>query len=161
MSFAFELTVSVIASSPADAIKCRTRTCDARGSYRSGVTGSDACLLRLTGERFHQSKGTSGSSRLYRSASAAQRMNPETMVMYLYVWVCVLMYIYWLGWSCFAEHLRGVPEDRQVTVDLATWRDGPHTRRRGDGPGGGGPARAVRLRPRAMAGGRDRDHHRR
>ena len=25
-----------------------------------------------------------------------------------------------------AEHLRGVPEDRQVTVDLATWRQGPH-----------------------------------
>ncbi|MFZ2013304.1 MAG: carboxyl transferase domain-containing protein [Nocardioides sp.] len=26
-----------------------------------------------------------------------------------------------------AEHLRGVSEDRQVTVDLATWRHGPHT----------------------------------
>jgi acetyl/propionyl-CoA carboxylase alpha subunit/acetyl-CoA carboxylase carboxyltransferase component len=26
-----------------------------------------------------------------------------------------------------AEHLRGVPDDRQVTVDLATWRPGPHT----------------------------------
>ena len=26
-----------------------------------------------------------------------------------------------------AEHLRGVPADRQVTVDLATWREGPHT----------------------------------
>ncbi len=25
-----------------------------------------------------------------------------------------------------AEHLRSVPEDRQVTVDLATWRHGPH-----------------------------------
>ena len=25
-----------------------------------------------------------------------------------------------------AEHLNGVPDARQVTVDLATWRDGPH-----------------------------------
>jgi acetyl/propionyl-CoA carboxylase alpha subunit/acetyl-CoA carboxylase carboxyltransferase component len=26
-----------------------------------------------------------------------------------------------------AEHLRGVPDERQVTVDLATWRSGSHT----------------------------------
>jgi acetyl/propionyl-CoA carboxylase alpha subunit/acetyl-CoA carboxylase carboxyltransferase component len=26
-----------------------------------------------------------------------------------------------------AEHLHDVPEDRQVTVDLTTWREGPHT----------------------------------
>ena len=54
------------------------------------------------------------------------------------------------------------PEDRQVIVDLATWRDGartPRSRRRR--PVVEELLAAVRLRSRAVAGGRHRDHHRR